>query len=124
MILLDYVSWQFWLAPAWLARLAWNTHRSLLRSFSVPLLARTFIAPWRRDQLSYHGLPLEAVIKNFFLNCISRVIGALIRSVALLAWLIGECALLAGTVIVLTVIVLAPALSVALVVAGLMYLAS
>ena len=123
MILLDYATWQWWQAPAWLAQLAWNLHRFLFRSFSVKLLLRTLIAPWRRDQLSYSHMPLQAVLHNLALNLISRVIGAIIRSITLLAWLIAATAITATSVAVLIAFICAPLIIIALIIGGLLSLA-
>jgi hypothetical protein len=57
--------------------------------FSVKLLLRTFFSPWKRDITSMEGLPLNQMIQVIVFNLISRIIGALIKTIILFIYLIA-----------------------------------
>lgn len=56
--------------------------------FSVKICLRTLFAPWKRDLISYDGLTLQQKFEVWTLNLASRFIGALIKSMTLLSFLI------------------------------------
>lgn len=66
---------------------AWmNYHWFLYHFFSMPVLARTFFAPWRRMQEKPgRGFDPEAFFQRLVINTILRVIGMVIRAGFLIA---------------------------------------
>ena len=80
----EYITWQYsdgvreYLA-------AWqNIHWFLWRVFSVPLLVRTFFAPFRRTSESYgHGFDPAQMAQTFLINLVTRMVGAVVRAMFL-----------------------------------------
>lgn len=52
--------------------------------FSIPILARTLLDPWKRDIISTKKMSLDMRIQAFFWNIFSRIIGFFIRLVVLI----------------------------------------
>jgi len=64
--------------------------------FSVPLLLRTLFDPWKKDEIDTTNMSLDDIIKVKFANLISRLVGAIVRSITILVGLliiIGTCLL-------------------------------
>lgn len=58
--------------------------------FSVKILLRTFLSPWKRDITPMQeGQPLGELLKVMVFNLISRLIGAFIKTVILFIYLIA-----------------------------------
>ncbi len=100
-ILFQYLIWQFFEAPrailkAWKNFLLFN-----LNYFSVPLLLKTFFSHWRRYRWSYgKGFDPGRYLETFFSNLISRVLGAFVRSFAIVIGVLSEIGILFGGIIV------------------------
>lgn len=56
--------------------------------FSVKLLLRTYLAPWKRDVTSIEGMALNEVMRVFVFNLVSRLIGFIIKTIILLIYLV------------------------------------
>lgn len=65
----------------------WLLHLADL--FSINILLKTFLAPWKRDIISTQGLPLKQRLEVYLMNIISRVIGAFIKTATLTAFLVS-----------------------------------
>ncbi len=108
MVLGQGLIWQFFDMPkailkAWKNFLLFN-----LNYFSVPILLKTFFSHWRRYHYSY-GRIFEAWrnIETFVFNMMSRIIGAILRTVFIILGLFIEVLIiLGGTVIFLGWLVL------------------
>ena len=100
-ILFQYLIRQFFEAPrailkAWKNFLLFN-----LNYFSVPLLLKTFFSHWRRYRWSYgKGFDPGRYLETFFSNLISRVLGAFVRSFAIVIGVLSEIGILFGGIIV------------------------
>lgn len=56
--------------------------------FSVKLLLRTYLSPWKRDISSTEGLPLNQVFQVILFNLTSRLIGFIIKTIILFIYLV------------------------------------
>jgi len=62
-----------------------------LNYFSVVLLLKTLFSPWRRYESSYkRGFNLGKYVEDLLSNIIFRLLGAIIRSVLIIAGLVVE----------------------------------
>jgi len=62
----------------------WNHLKNLLsfiyHFFSIPVLLKTFFAPWRKLGEQYpKGIDIAGMLSTFFINSLMRCIGALFR---------------------------------------------
>jgi hypothetical protein len=57
-------------------------------NFSIGLLFKSLLAPWRKDVLGGKGLSLNEKLQVAIMNVMSRVIGFFMRSVVILAGLL------------------------------------
>ena len=76
---------RWWYVTGWLqtARRVITMTKSISRTFSMPLLVRTLIAPWRRI-VSIPGRSFDARIRAALDNFVSRCIGLVVRALVLL----------------------------------------
>jgi hypothetical protein len=117
MLLVAFVQW--WYGPGWrdtATRLTTRISDTYL-TFSVPALLRTMFSPWRRI-ITYPGVSMQDRMRATLDNVISRVVGLMVRSMALIAAgaLIAGYAIVGGLVLVLWPIL--PLLGPALIVGG------
>ena len=83
MLALEFFVW--WYGRGW-RQLAGSLNRRLSKTsdmFSVPILLHTLFAPWKRI-ITYPGASLDAKLRAFSDNMVSRVIGSIVRLLVLL----------------------------------------
>ncbi|HUC20847.1 MAG TPA: hypothetical protein VMR98_05130 [Candidatus Polarisedimenticolaceae bacterium] len=75
---------QWWYGPGWLRLLRGigETVLRVIRTFSVPTLLRTLIAPWRRI-ITYGGESFIDGLKAMLDNAVSRAVGFGVRTIVL-----------------------------------------
>ncbi|KKQ77037.1 MAG: ATPase AAA-2 domain-containing protein [Parcubacteria group bacterium GW2011_GWC1_38_6] len=119
-ILSFWLVWHFFEAPkeiiqAWKNFLLFNLHY-----FSIPTLLRTFFSYWHKYSWSYgRGFDLKVWVEVALSNIISRVIGAIVRSILIALGLLSELSIfLAGFIVLLTWLLL-PFLFIAGIILGL-----
>ncbi len=90
-LLIQYLVWHFWDMPKELKR-AWRNYLYFyLGFFSIILLLKTLIAPWRGLSWSYgRGFSISRYFEAFISNLFSRIIGAAIRMVLIIFGLLAE----------------------------------
>lgn len=94
-IALEYVVWHFAQMPLEIAKAWRNILLFNLEYFSLPLLLKTIVAPWRKIQWSAgKGFSIARLLEALASNLISRILGAVIRSALIVAGLATEAALL------------------------------
>lgn len=96
-----WFSWQFYEMPKFLLS-AWNNYLNFVSNvFSVGLLLKTFFAPWRKYNWSYpKGLDIIGFLNTFISNVFSRILGAMMRIVLIVAGILFQIfVILAGLII-------------------------
>jgi hypothetical protein len=94
-ILVSYLIWYFFDVPreilkGWKNFLVFN-----LNYFSIPILIKTFFSHWRQYKWSYgRGFDLKRYAEAFFSNLISRILGAMVRSVLIFIGILTEILIL------------------------------
>lgn len=94
MFALEILAW--WYRQGW-AQVAKNAEVRIVKVshlFSVPILIRTWFAPWRRI-VSYPGAGIDAQIRAMTDNLVSRLVGFSVRSLVLFTagLMLAACAL-------------------------------
>ncbi len=104
-----WLIWQFWEAPLFILKAWGNFLRFGMNYFSVPLLFKTFFAPWRRYYWGYpRGFDPWAYFESFFSNLIFRILGALFRSVMIVAGIAVEILIAAAGLLLFTAWIILP----------------
>lgn len=57
--------------------------------FSVKLLLRTYLSPWKRDITRAEGQPLNVLFQVVIFNLVSRLLGAIIKTAILFVYLLA-----------------------------------
>ena len=88
-IILRFWSWYYYGAIKNLIRI-WRDFIIFVREYySIPLLLRTLISPWKRDiTRKPRGLNIKKLIETFAFNAISRSLGFFVRSITIIIGLI------------------------------------
>jgi hypothetical protein len=81
-IIISWILWQFYEMPKFLLGVWKNYFIFATNLFSVPLLLKTFFAPWRRYKWQYpKGFDIGEFLSTVISNIISRILGAIMRTV-------------------------------------------
>jgi len=90
-IFIQYLEWQFLDVSQGILQAWQNCLRFNLNYWSVPLLARTLFSHWRRYRYGYgRGFSLGRYFEVFAFNMMSRILGAIMRSVLIVLGLTTE----------------------------------
>jgi hypothetical protein len=116
--MLSFLYWYAVAGPVWLAQLAWNIQRFLLRYFSVPVMLKTLVSHWRKDAVVYRGGTVSGILLTFAWNQISRGVGLIIRTSVLAISVMTASAAAAVSIGVFVSFLLWPAAAVGGIVAG------
>ena len=121
MLFVSLLRW--WYTDGWRRRVRIVSTKldGVMDYFSIDLLLKTLFAPFRQDGVGTVDGPLEVKLRAFADQMISRLLGAIIRSVILIFGLVAIAfyALLGFAVIILWAFVpVAPVIGVGLAVAG------
>jgi len=81
-----WLYWQFYEMPKFLLQV-WNNYFMFATNyFSLPILLKSLFSPWRRYNWSYpKGFDLVEFFNTFISNIFSRILGALMRVVLIIA---------------------------------------
>lgn len=119
MFMLDLVSW--WYGSGWVGVLSATRRRlaGLAEAFSTKTLLHTLFAPWRRI-ITYPGASIDAKLRAFGDNLVSRCVGFTVRFFVLFAAAVSFIFLCGVGLAELIVWPLLPFLALALIVKGLL----
>jgi len=119
MFMLGLISW--WYGRGWAGVLTSTQRRlsTLSDMFSIKILLNTLFAPWRRI-ITYPGAGLDARLRAFGDNLVSRCIGFTVRSFVLIAAAVAFLFTCAVGITELILWPLLPFICVALIVKGLL----
>jgi hypothetical protein len=98
MLALEFFTW--WYGRGW-RQLIKNMQRRISKTssmFSVPILLRTLFSPWKRI-ITYPGSSLDAKLRAFSDNMVSRLVGFCVRLLVLftagiMLFIVGAVALI------------------------------
>ena len=102
-IVIEYIEWHFIDTPKGILRAWKNCLKFNLNYWSVTILLKTFFSHWRRYGYDYgKGFDFKRYFEVFTFNMISRVIGAVLRSVLIVLGILTEIfVILAGLAVFL-----------------------
>lgn len=80
-----YVRWHLTIAPSRIVKLWFEEIRALHQLFPILFLVRTLLAPWKCivDAYPRKGFDLLRILETWTFNIVTRLIGAIIRIVAI-----------------------------------------
>jgi len=90
-ILISWFLWQFYEMPKFLFSV-WNNYFIFASNlFSITLLLKTFLSPWRKYKWQYpRGFDIQEYFSTFVSNIISRVLGAIMRTILIIAGILSQ----------------------------------
>ena len=117
-IFMDWLLWHFYEMPVFLLEVWKNYILFALNYFSLPILLKSFFAPWRRYKWDYpNGFNLSEFFSTLVSNTFSRILGAIMRIVLIVAGILFQIFI----ILFGAVIFLAWALSPLIVIAGFLF---
>lgn len=123
MIMLYFFRWWYSKGYAWAAETSIKRLDEIQDDFSVGILLKTLLNPWKRITTYRNGpTPLSDVFKNMLDNLVSRFVGLNVRLAALLVGLVALIAYSAYIVVKLLLWPLLPLLPLILIITGLFFL--
>lgn len=122
-ILIQYFQWHFSEMPKKILHIWKNYLRFYSYFFSIPLLLKTFFAPWRRYGWSYgRGFSIRRYAEVFISNIFSRCVGAVMRSFLIIFGFGAEIFVLIAGACLFLIWILSPAIIIISFCAGIKYL--
>jgi len=116
-IIFVWIIWYFSEMPENLIKAWKNFLRFNLYYFSIPLLASTIFAPWRKYTWEYpRGFDLKIYTETFISNITSRFLGSLVRITLIITGLITEVFIFFAGAILLLLWMLSPVVLIGLVI--------
>ena len=95
-----YFLWWYGEGFIFFGRIVVRLLKQLIDWFSLPVLVRTWVAPWKSDVLNGQNLALDDTIKLWEQNFASRLVGVFMRTivifVAVLLLVVGAIVAVAG----------------------------
>ncbi|MCX6721413.1 MAG: hypothetical protein NT026_02320 [Candidatus Staskawiczbacteria bacterium] len=90
-IFVEWFVWQFYEVPKFLIEV-WNNYFMFATNlFSLTLLLKTFFSPWRKYNWRYpKGFDLIEFLNTLISNFFSRVVGALMRIILIIAGILFQ----------------------------------
>jgi hypothetical protein len=91
-IALRFLPWYFLEMPGRIVRSFIEYVRTLMEIFSFWFLIKTFFKPWKSivDKYPSKGFNIGLIAQAFTLNCTSRIIGMIFRTVAFVIGVLAE----------------------------------
>lgn len=115
----DYFRWHYTAALTEMFHLWLNFLWFTIHFFSLPQLARSLFAPWKRmTEGRGNAWSFEDLASFVIINFISRLIGALLRTIIIVLGLIALILMITVGVVVYVFWILAPALLLILIASG------
>lgn len=96
-IIVGFFYWWFKVAPGQIYSVSMQMVIYFYKYFSIPILFKTLFDPWKKDEIDTTNMALDDIIKVKFMNLISRLVGAVVRSMTIAI----------GLALVLSVLILA-----------------
>lgn len=87
--------------------------------FSIPLLLKTLLDPWKKDEIDTTNMALSDMMRVWLENLISRFVGAAVRSITVLIGVLIIAGVFLLAVVFFIGFILAPAIIVYLIINGL-----
>jgi hypothetical protein len=110
-IFLQILAWQFFEVPKAILKGWKNFLYFNLNYFSVPVLLKTFFSHWRKYRYPYGRIfEVWKNIETFVFNMMSRIIGAILRTVFIIFGVVTEVLIILGGAVVFFSWLLSPAL--------------
>lgn len=102
-IIVEWVIWHFWEMPKFLVSV-WNNYILFATNyFSLPLLLKTLISPWKRNAWRFpKGFDIQEYANVIVSNIFSRIIGVGMRIILIIAGAVFQIfVLIAGLLVIL-----------------------
>ncbi len=114
-LFIKWIVWHFKEGPAQLLSIWSNFLRFSLEFFSIGILLKTWINPWRRLSESYRGgiVNISENIQVLILNTFSRFIGFLMRTIVIIVGIIFTFLVFLSGILALLIWILLPLLLIA-----------
>ena len=108
-LLANFLHWYYGLAPKQIVVIWGGYIEACWHYFSVWLLLRTLIAPWRRDLTGYgRGFDFKRYLSVWLLNLVARFVGLVVRLVTIFIALLAQIFIILAGILALSFWLLAP----------------
>lgn len=108
-VIIKWLLWHYFEMPKFLTSVWKNYILFATNYFSLTLLLKTFIDPWRRNLWKYpKGFDLGGIFSTFVSNVFSRILGSMLRIVLIITGALFQILVLVVGLLVILVWILIP----------------
>lgn len=112
-------TWWFSFIPKKILEIARKTFKKAQTFFSIDLMLKTLLLPWKKDEIDSSNMALDGKIQVLMMNLVSRFVGAIMRSMVIFTGILSMGAIILGTMLAEIIFILTPVLSILLIFLGL-----
>ncbi|MCX6809910.1 MAG: hypothetical protein NTZ65_04160 [Candidatus Berkelbacteria bacterium] len=115
-VIFGFFIWWIKVVPSKIIYIAKKLTLKAFAFFSIDLLLKTLILPWKRDEVDTTNMALDDRLKVWMMNLVSRLVGAVIRGAVICFGLLTIIGIFLGEIIALVGFILMPVIIIALIV--------
>lgn len=78
-----FFSWWLKYVPSRIIYIGAKSTKRAFEFFSITLLLRSLLSPWKRDETDTSNMALEDKVRVLMMNLVSRLVGAVVRSMTI-----------------------------------------
>lgn len=78
-IFIAFFLWWLKVTPSKIIYIATKTIKKTYNFFSLDLLLKTLVDPWKRDEVDMTNMALDDKVRVLMMNLVSRLVGAVVR---------------------------------------------
>ena len=113
-----FVYWWLLFVPTKIITIAVRMVKKTFHFFSIDLLLKTLLQPWKKDEIDTTNMALDDKIRVWMMNLVSRLVGAIVRGGTIVIGLGAIIGTIITAILLLIGFILLPFIAIWLIIQG------